>query len=146
MTEAESRRDDSPAESSPKEDTRISDAINKLMANPELIGMIGRAMASAKAESPPSAEAAEPPVAAAETERSEASPAAADMSKVISTIAPMLSSLSGISLQKSAETDHRSCLLRALKPYLSKERGEAIEQMITVGRISEIIRGANQGR
>lgn len=145
MTEAESRRDDSPAESSPKEDTRISDAINKLMANPELIGMIGRAMASAKAEAPPT-DAAEPPEAApAATERSEASPAA-DVSAMLSNIAPMLSSLSGISPQKNAEADRRSCLLRALKPYLSKERGEAIEQMITVGRISEIIRGVNQGR
>ena len=140
MTEADERRDESPPDTPKKEDTRIADAINHLMANPELIGMIGRAMASARAEAPPT-DAEEPPEAAPDAaERSEASPAAS-VSSMISSLAPMLTSLGSLPRGMSEEAEKRSALLRALKPYLSKERCEAIEQMITVSRISEILRG-----
>lgn len=140
MTDAETRREDIARDAPQKEDTRIADAINHLMANPELIGMIGRAMASAKAEAPPT-DAAEPPEAAPDTaERSEASPAAS-VSSMISSLAPMLTSLGSLPRGMSAEAENRSALLRALKPYLSKERCDAIEQMITVSRISEMLRG-----
>ena len=142
MTEADQGRNQIARDAPTREDTRIADAINHLMANPELIGMIGRAMASAKADTPRADAGAPPEAAPAEAERSEASPVAS-MSSMISNLAPMLSNLSR---GASEEAENRSALLRALKPYLSKERCEAIEQMITVSRISEIIRGLDTGR
>ena len=131
MSEAEELRDQSPQQLSSDGDTRISDAIGKLLKNPELIGMIGSMMASA---SKPASAEEEQPVS------EEATPAVSG-TDMIATIAPMLSSMQkAASTPHSAENDRRSCLLRALKPYLSKERCEAIDQMIRISLISDVFR------
>ena len=135
MTEADIERESGASAPGEIEDTRISDAIGKILSNPELMGMIGSMMGSMRSEQKPEAEAF-----AAKTAPQGVS--GAQSGDILSAIAPVLSSLGGsLPLKSSAEAEHRACLLRALKPYLSKERCEAIEQMITIGRISEIFKG-----
>ena len=74
------------------------------------------------------AESAPPP------EEATAVPALANS---ISALAPILSkSLSG----HSKADDKRACLLRALKPYMSEGRCEAIEYIIKISLISDVLK------
>ena len=116
------------------DDARISGAISKLLEHPELIGMIGSVLAS-----PPTVNEApsEEP-----TQAAEGAIAAGGGGDMLTRLAPMLSKLQGASKSISrGDGDHdRECLLIALKPYLSKERREAIDQMLRISRISEILK------
>ena len=135
MTESETDRDSLPKTEPAKSELNISDAINKVISNPELMGMIGQMMSTMRSQDK------------GDTQKEESAPVSKESDasdSVASSIAPLLSSLqSAAPTFKSADSDRRSCLLRALKPYLSKERCEAIDQMITIGRISEIFRNLN---
>lgn len=126
----------------------LSSAIEGILAHPELISMV----ASTLGKAPPTAavtpkraegEASASPLAAiAESAPSEALP-----TEAISALAPLLSNLSGLGgIKKGAppsgkHDDPRICLLLALKPYLSASRCEAIDTMIRLSSISEILRG-----
>ena len=122
----------------------LSSAIEGILAHPELISMV----ASTLGKAPPSSsvapssregEASVSPLAAiAESAPSEALP-----TEAISALAPLLSGLG--SIKKGAppsgkHDDPRICLLLALKPYLSASRCEAIDTMIRLSSISEILR------
>lgn len=104
--------------------TDISLAIDKLLANPELINMVASAIGKSA------------PVGDKATSVSEKAAVTPD---VISTIAPVLSALKGGD-GHNARSDHRACLLAALKPYLCRERCEAIDYMIKLGKISELLK------
>ena len=103
----------------------ISNAIDKLLANPELINMV----ASAIGKSAPVINEKSAPT----EEKASGAP------DVISAIAPVLSALKGVEGHREV-SDRRSCLLVALKPYLCKERCEAIDYMIKLGKISELLK------
>ena len=62
--------------------------------------------------------------------------------ELVAALAPVLSSLKGGGSGHSStpKGDRRTCLLVALKPYLCRERCEAIDYMIKLGRLSEIFR------
>ena len=138
MSEAEDR-------SRTEQSDQISSAIEKIMANPELIRSVAAALGVGKSDGgaegnntvaergeSPTLENA-PPQAAQGMER---------LPEIIATIAPMLSS-AGVGGKGGAPIpkDKRACLLAALKPYLSRERCEAIDYMIRLGAISEAFRG-----
>lgn len=123
----------------------LSSAIEGILAHPELISMV----ASTLGKAPPSSSVAPPrdegeasasPLAAI----AESAPSAALPTEAISALAPLLSGLG--SIKKGAppsgkHDDPRICLLLALKPYLSASRCEAIDTMIRLSSISEILRG-----
>ena len=113
------------------DDSRISGAISKILEHPELIGMIGSVLAT-----PPSAkeEASEQPTQA------NVSNVAAGGGDMLRGLAPMLRELQGASKSLPHGDARRESLLIALKPYLSKERCEAIDQMLRISRISEILK------
>ena len=113
------------------DDSRISGAISKILEHPELIGMIGSVLAT-----PPSAkeEASEQPTQA------NVSNVAAGGGDMLRGLAPMLRELQGASKSLPHSDARRESLLIALKPYLSKERCEAIDQMLRISRISEILK------
>ena len=113
------------------DDSRISGAISKILEHPELIGMIGSVLAT-----PPSAkeEASEQPTQA------NVSNVAAGGGDMLRGLAPMLRELQGASKALPHGDARRESLLIALKPYLSKERCEAIDQMLRISRISEILK------
>ncbi len=130
---------------------QISSMIDKIMANPELISMVASALggSSGKSESAEKekeqAEAAEGGnETAVSASESAGLPSMEKLPELVAAIAPMLSSAGGKSpsLGKlSAPKDKRACLLAALKPYLSRERCEAIDYMIRLGALSEVFRG-----
>ncbi len=138
----------------------VSNMISRLLEHPELISMV----ASAIGAKPGGTEASSPPPesdnhTAAETPKSQEAPASAPASaaapdtgeapandafaakipEVMATLGPVLSGLSG----GKQPDDKRSCLLRALKPYVSRERAEAIDYMISVSRITDALKKKN---
>ena len=133
MNESDSRAGYAP----PRDEAHISGAINKILEHPELIGMIGSMLKSP----PPSVEVgAELPAGEISTPTEAAPSAAAGGTDILATLAPMLSRLQGSAGGSSRKDDKRECLLIALKPYLSKERCEAIDQMLKISRISDIFK------
>ena len=120
--------------------TQISAAIDKILANPELISMVASALGGASSEKKDTASVIN--AASDNTETLDAKQQTSEKSEdIISTLAPILSSLQGKSLlSRSPANDKRACLLNALKPYLCRERCEAIDYMIKLGRISELLK------
>lgn len=126
----------------------LSHAIDTLLARPDLIATVASALGKAPPSIPPPAEGevtASPLEAIAESAPKEAAPPEA-----ISALTPILSNLSGLSgIKKGApppkSNDPRVCLLLALKPYLSASRCEAIDTMIRLSTISELLRGLPNG-
>ena len=57
----------------------------------------------------------------------------AKLPMLMSTLGPMLGKNSG-------KKDEKTALLLALKPYMSPQRCEAIDMLVTLGRIGEIMR------
>ena len=119
---------------------QISDAIDKLLSNPELLSTV----ASAIGISPPQKSAEEikaqitsPPKEETETTQKNHT---APTPEILAAVAPLISAFSGKDdILKNAH-DPRSCLLRALKPYMNPHRQEAIDMMIRFSSISEMIK------
>ena len=127
---------DPRAQSMPSlDDARISGAINKILEHPELIGMIGSMLTAQKPSAEIPADAPAEDVAASET-----TPTAAGGTDMLGALAPMLAKLQSSSMALPHKDDKRECLLCALKPYLSKERCEAIDQMLRISRISDVFK------
>lgn len=126
---------------------QISAMIDKILANPELISMVASALSSpssaaasteAVQESAPSADSAQ---ASADAEASAAPSAADKLPELMTALMPALASMKGGAPKGShGGGDRRSCLLVALKPYLSRERCEAIDYMVKLGKISDVFR------
>lgn len=120
--------------------TQISAAIDKILANPELISMVASALGGTspeKKDTPSDTKASATDNGSGEVTE-EIGEKTGDM---IATLAPILSSLQGKSLlSRSPANDKRACLLNALKPYLCRERCEAIDYMIKLSRISELLK------
>ena len=116
--------------------SQISDMIEKLLSNPELISTV----ASALGKTPPTAEnvrenSAEKSVSDTDT------PKDAQIGELMSGIAPVLARLkAGDKGTADTKGDRRVCLLSALKPYLCKERCDAIDYIIRLGKISELFK------
>ena len=131
---------DAPAPSSPA----ISDAIERLLANPELLSTVASAIGLGK-------QSAEPPStpSAASAQASEAMPLPAatvpsgDLGEAVAAIAPLISAFSGKGGGTHAN-DPRSCLLRALKPYVSHNRAQAIDTMLQLALVSEAFKKLNE--
>ena len=107
----------------------LSNAIDQIMAHPELISMVASALGGAaeprEASPPPEAESVSP------------SPSTASLSA----LTPLLASLSKAKDKDThKERDPRAALLCALKPYLSMGRQEAIDYMIRISQISDLLK------
>lgn len=113
----------------------ISAALDKLLANPQLMGMV----ASALKDSAPTP-SNEP------TERDEAAPEAAPASAVLSdspvfspdAILPLIGKLSRTS--DSVGSAKHEALLCAIKPYLNPKRCQAIDGIIRISKMSAIVK------
>ena len=135
MDEKEELMEQTPDNSSPGA-SDISATIDKLLANPELINMVASAIGKSPINVAESKNESGSVSGQKELAVSKASQSAPD---VISTIAPVLAALKGTGAE-SVKSDRRACLLGALKPYLCKERCDAIDYMIKLGRISELLK------
>lgn len=135
----------------------LSDAIERIMANPELISMV----ASTLGAKPPTLEQkTEPRDVPQESsdgietdDRSEindksanAEPSPPDLASMVTSLAPILSGLRGGGgradgiRQEHSEAKRREALLCALKPYVSDGRREAIDYIIRISEVTELIR------
>ena len=121
----------------------LSGAIEGILA--QLISMVASALGKAPptTQEPSAAESEVSPLSAI----AESAPSGAFSPEAISTLAPLISGLSGIkkSAPSAKHDDPRICLLLALKPYLSASRCEAIDTMIRLSTISEVLRGLPNG-
>lgn len=130
----------------------LSDAIEKIMANPQLISMVASTLGAMKnAEEKKSADtAAEPEEVSPVSEDKESASAMAvpeqmpDLSALVSSLAPMMSKLGGSSAngyhKEFRAANDREALLCALKPYVSAGRREAIDYIIRISQISDVLR------
>ncbi len=145
----------------PKKDTpQVSDMVNRILEHPELISMIAatlgtdkpgvqtaatpqpadRPTSAAGQDAAPTAEATPPPAGEESgAVAAQAKNVAAGLPDAMATLAPLLSGLTG----GKPPDDPRSCLLRALKPYVSHKRAEAIDTMIQLSRVSELLKKKN---
>ena len=98
----------------------IARIVSLIMENPKLIEEISRTV---KGDPTPNEEKNEPPTVA-EPKESESAPAVADVSE-----------------QRIRPGRSRGDLLCALKPYVSKERAQAIDSMLSIVEILEMMKG-----
>ncbi len=149
-------RDANPSYGAPPS---LAEAMEKIMAHPELISMVASALGTPN----PSASTEQVSYAAVATSEESVADGSADKNvsaptieglhppassehvpsaEWIATLSPLLSGLSGKGIKEKGKgsEDPRSCLLRALKPYVSQGRREAIEYMIRISQISELLK------
>ena len=126
------------AQAPPLSSPALSDAMERLLAHPELLASVASAIGLGKpnatqANSPTAVDPPNPP----EPELPVASPTA-ELGEAVAAIAPLLSAFTGKG--GSNPNDPRSCLLRALKPYVSPGRAQAIDTILRLSLVSEAIK------
>lgn len=116
-------------------------AIERLMANPELISTVASVLGNTKPSPPKETAPADteqgqlPSLASSAEAKTESAPPSPDLQKLVATLSPLISGASG-----AKQDDPRACLLRALKPYVSPARREAIDTMIHLSLLSDALR------
>ena len=128
------------AQAPPLSSPALSDAMERLLAHPELLASVASAIGLGKpnatqANTPTAVDPPNPP----EPDLPVASPyPTADLGEAVAAIAPLLSAFTGKG--SSNQNDPRSCLLRALKPYVSPGRAQAIDTILRLSLVSEAIK------
>ena len=126
---------------------QISDAIDRLLANPELLSAVASAIgvptptnAAAKKES--EATDGDADTMTKSDTVSASAPAENDIHSklpdLMANAAPIIAALSGKGGKQP--DDDRTRLLCALKPYVNPHRRDAIDTMVQLARISEVIK------
>ena len=118
--------------------TQLSAMIDKLLEHPELINMVATTLGKPSGGEDGLKKEGEESEAAAKIvpEASKDS-----LMELISAMTPVVSAMTSSGPKKfSPKIDRRDCLLSALKPYLCRERCEAIDYMIKLGKISELLK------
>ena len=120
----------------------FSAALDGILSNPEMMSMISSMAQKLKEGSPAASDPSEAQEVSAVSPTGEGSvpaslPAMGDLGNAIGALAPLLS---GGLLGGSAPDDERARLLRALKPYLSKNRCDAIDHIISLSRLSGLFK------
>lgn len=116
---------------------QISDAIDKLLANPELIASVASALGVKAKPSLPKTRTEEQ---AKESTESEGSPLGLKNTNNLAPVLALLSDPKLFSKNASPPDDDRSRFLCALKPYVNPHRQEAIDTMLQIARMSEIMK------
>ena len=108
------------------EDDQISNAFQKILEHPEIINTVAAAigMPAPKKDAPASYAPNTP------------------NTDTLTTLAPLLSSISQKS-PSSKISSNQACLLRALKPYVNPNRCEAIDYIIKISEISQLLKKIN---
>lgn len=125
--------DDNKISDTPTTDN-FSGALNSILSNPEMMSMISSMAKQLKTDAESSEEKSEEVSAVATPP-----PPSADSSiaTALSALAPLLS---GEGAKLSKRDSDRACLLRALKPYLSRDRGQAIDYIIKFSSLAEVLK------
>ena len=127
----------------------LSDAINMLMENPEIISSVASALGNISQTKESGSDTASEHIekeetASADQGRESAAPQTPDLSALVSSLSPLMMRLSGSHpsgrTTAKTEVDRREALLCALKPYVSEGRQEAIDYILRISRISEVLK------
>lgn len=126
---------------------QVSDAIERLLANPELLSTV----ASAIGASAPTAKESEKSDSSAKDEidnnsenkassdtQKDSEDSSAKLPEIMASVAPAIAALYGKG--GNQPTDDRTRLLCALKPYLNPRRKDAIDTIVKLAGISEILK------
>ena len=118
----------------------IASAMEQVLAHPELISMVASALGASQKSAEEKEEPEAPPAVAtgAQSPTSNNDPPS-EMLAVMAKLSPLLSGLSKGSLGAKTD-DRRACLLRALKPYVSAGRREAIDYMIGLSQVTDLLK------
>ena len=121
---------------------KISEAVGRLLENPALLQSVASALGLGN-DAPSKATASDTPEQASSEDTSagtpevaEASAAPADMSSVMASVLPALSKLAS----GGGDCRHEK-LLFALKPYLSPSRRTAVDYIVKISKMSELVKG-----
>ena len=123
----------------PLSDDAISSAIGKIMEHPELISMVAYALGGNAGKSV--AVSAEVTETDSQSEVQTAPPSSLPSTDAVTTLLPLLKGLSlGGGGKDSGKSGFRhEPLLRALKPYVSHSRGQAIDYILRISQISGLL-------
>ena len=119
----------------------LSDAIEKLMSDPTLLSTVARALGDVKPKMPSEDEGR-----SEEAQKNDSSMAMPDVSQLMSILSPMISKpqkeRKDTSVTRASDSGRaeREALLCALKPYVSNGRKEAIDYIIRLSKISDLLR------
>ena len=109
----------------------FSDVLNSILSDPQMLSTITSMAQRLKGESDPQKEE---PTVTAEISEEKIPPSLPD---TIGALAPLLS---GKGAMRSKKDEDRACLLRALKPYLSRDRSQAIDYIIRFSSIADVLK------
>ncbi|MBP3369125.1 MAG: hypothetical protein J6L85_00095 [Clostridia bacterium] len=115
----------------------FSNALNSILSNPEMLSMISSMAEKLKSDHTPDAPDQSAAASSSVTEAPADAPTSMNMPDIIGTLGPLLSSGGG---KLSKHDNDRACLLRALKPYLSHDRSQAIDYIIKFSSIAEVLK------
>ena len=118
-----------------RDNDAFSSMLSGILSNPEMMSMVSSMAEQLKNGSLSKAEQTDTPATQPTGEVS--AHAQKDISTALGALAPLLSG--GLGAGSKADDD-RACLLRALKPYLSEGRCEAIEYIIKFSKITDVIK------
>ena len=111
-----------------------------ILSNPEMMSAISSMAQKLKGSDATFEQSSQPSEPDGDAPKDAAPPE--ELSDAIRAISPLLS---GKGLRELGADDEKARLLRALKPYLSKSRCEAIDQIISVSKLSHLLKN-NNGR
>ena len=108
---------------------QISEAFQKILQNPDIISNVAAAIGM--------------PIPGKKGGISQQDTGnASEAAEAISTIAPLLSTMSKKDSSHKISSD-QACLLRALKPYVNDNRCQAIDYIIKIAEISQLMKKTN---
>ena len=126
----------------------LADIISKLMSDPQILGTLSSLMGKGIDSDKPTEEKNDAQVASAPPSTDAL---ASRLPQMMEALAPVLSSVGNEKKGSNGalnnilpkHDDKRICLLRAIKPYVSRGRGEAIDYMIQISKLSELMKHLN---
>ncbi len=120
----------------------FSQLIDKVLANPEIIGAVASALSGSGTE--PNAEGEKTEEAESVTKTPKSEGASADVSEVMKKLPDLAKLLTSQGSSKTVSAhggyDRRAGLLNAIKPYMSKNRCDAIDHIIGFSRIADVLK------
>ncbi len=118
----------------------LSSAISKIMEHPELISMVASVLGE-----PTKTESAAPAAETVSTDVQGTAENAVPISvptDMLSSVMPLVSKLSALSSPQNGGSGFKhEQLLCALKPYLSSSRGDAVDYIIKISKMSTLLKG-----
>ena len=122
----------------------FSAILDKVLSNPEILTTVASALSGASGGTGEAEKTADLP----STEESVPASAPLDtdvmmqkLPQIMKMLSPMMSGPGAKNHSPAHDpSDKRACLLLAIKPYLSKERCEAIDYIIKFSKLSEILK------